>query len=214
MKINRYIAGLCLIFSTGVNAMTVNLLTDSGFNTPSQALVGWGTTLTDRWSVENASIVGTTGTVSPNDPDGMLQLNKIGDTVTQSLQYVDISGFSNVSSATVSGWFNSEETGAKIRLSAVAKTATGLTAPPLDSIGTTLVLDSDPNTWEFVTTTLIIPVGTIIMESQFSFFNSTITSRGFVDTTSLTLTLVPLPVPLLLFTSGLLGLLCVGRRKR
>jgi len=173
----------------------------------------FNTTATHVWAAEDADPVGATGSVSPQgNPlsflDRMLQLNYRTDTATQARQDIDVSGLlgPNGTRVTLSAFFNAETGGPLAQLTLSGKDQSGIAAP-LESEFNQLLLDNDPNTWELMVVTLMLPAGTLVtdLEAQMSYNNISLGKGGFafVDNVSWQLTAVPLPAAWLLLVSGL-----------
>ncbi len=186
------------------------LLTGPGFNSGDPALGLFTTTPQNLWLQEAAAlVVGSENGVSPNEGDGMLRIQETGLTASQVRQVVNVS-FTAGDDASFQMVFNSPSTSSLgvLSLSAYGTGTVGVSALLLGSITTgSTAIDGDPLTWETLSATLLLPVGTTQLEVQVAFINGTIPQNGYVDA-------VPEPSTLLLATLGLFGLALWNRRKR
>ncbi len=207
---------------------SANLLTDPGFelnplSTFSAVLSG----TEDVWGVEDAAIVGTTGTVNPLGTMMLAMMpGSAGSTATQAIQLAAVpTAFEtgiDAGSATVdmSAFFNVAANAPNASGSAIIEFLNAAKVPigTFFSVSTNSLgpngLDADPLTWENV---LIddapVPSLTRFFRAQVAYNNVSLAGNlGFVDNADLRIT-IPEPATLFLATLGLMGIGC-RRRKR
>ena len=170
------------------------------------------------WGVESTTISLATVGVIPLDGTRMLSMTNDGGTTTQAVQATDVTTSASLI----------DLGGATVHFSAFFNAADGLPAPRAavllhfytgaglsfgaGSISTSLTTDGDPSTWEQISTSGAIPVGTRWLVSEVLYTDASLitTNAGFVDAASLTITPEPSSA-LLMIGSGAMLLL---RRRR
>lgn len=202
-------------------AAHANVLSNPGFETPT--MTSYVNVLNNFpgfagiWGPEVGAITTATLGVTPAAGSRMLAMTDDGLTSTQTFQAVDVSGFS--------GLINAGQ--AQMSAGALLNTNGGYTGalamvnvqffsgPSFGtSIGTSgngsLALDANPLTWESISVTSMIPVGTTWVVYQVAYQNASIgTNTGFVDDAFLNITQIPAPGAL-----AALGLAALGARRR
>jgi hypothetical protein len=167
------------------------------------------------WGVENSTITGLVGGLSPAGGAKMLSMRTEGLFATQAWQVTDVSAnpFITAGNATftLSALFNAENIPAA-RANVVMQFYNGAGLGfeiPGSQLSASMIIDNNPVTWQPLPLSGTIPAGTTWMVSQVSFVNSTIGAQpGFVDDVGLQI--VPSPGSLALLSIG--GL--VVRRRR
>lgn len=176
-----------------------NLLVDPGFeNNPLESahnVLNYFEQYQGFWGPERGTIVGQIGPVIPRDGAKMLQMIDDGGATTAVFQVTDVSAYATLidsgqATVTLSGFCNADP-GIPAAFGAAAVSFYAL--PDWYSSNTFIAdgrtLDADPATWEQVTVTGIVPVGTRWMISQVYFSNGPL--RGlpaYVDSTEMTIT--------------------------
>ena len=213
---------VCMAFIT-VSAKA-NLLVDPGFevnplDTATNVLNNFPV-YQGIWGQENGTITGVDGGVTPAQGFKMLRMDNTGS-YTQTFQVTDVTSYA----ATI------DAGGATINMSALFDVDKNLLAA-LGGVGVSfftannygsltsfitgsLTLDNSANTWEPITVSGAIPVGTRWLVSQVFYQDATLLGidgnygGGYVDAADLTIT--PEPATMCLLGLGTLGLL--RRRK-
>ncbi|MCG8408986.1 MAG: hypothetical protein MI923_27590 [Phycisphaerales bacterium] len=182
-------AVIVFLFAQGiVSAQGSNLLVDRGFEPGSASLVSFVAPLDGRWAAEDADIV--TGPDNGIYPirDGMLRLNSTSLDASQVSQWIDVSSMAAlIDDGRVAARFralvNSPDPAANGGLILTARS--GIPGTQLGSVSSTIVLDSDPNTWRHLFagygSHFILPAGTRAVEVQFSFDNDSIVLGAYGD---------------------------------
>ena len=231
MNIRTNLILTCAIMLSAIAASTplakANLLVDPGFeanplttaaavlNTPNPMLPG-------VWGVEVATITGVDGGVTPAQGVKMLRMLDDGLTTTQGFQAIDVtsnaalidSGGAAVNfSALFTADKNVPAANAAVYVQFFGASNYGsLIGGPL---GAGLTLDNSNLTWQTISVSGAIPVGTRWLLSQVAYNNASIgVNPGYVDAADLTITAVPEPGTMALLLSGVAGLLCFAWRKR
>jgi hypothetical protein len=210
---------LVSIMLMSVSANAVNLLVDPGFesnplttftaviNSPFAMLPG-------VWGQENSTIVGTEFTVVPPQGTKMLRMDYTGS-YTQTGQATDVTSYAAIidsggATVNMSALFNANpKIGAALGVVAVSFFTTSNYAsntPPYLTASTTL--DNSPNTWQTISLSIPIPVGTRWLLSQVAFLDSTLQGvppdtsfyGGYVDAADLTI--IPEPATMILLGIG------------
>ena len=211
---------LLTVFFVG-HLQATEVLIDGGFEASSgQGLqLSWTSADFGEWGVGDAfGIVGAEDGITPLGGNNMLVHNTDLGVNSNVYQLIDISSYAadtdagNVT-ADLSAFYNS------VAVTSVGLNLLGWASEPTDfSVLLTLVgsvneltLDADVGTWEEVALSVLIPTG--IRYLAFGIHEPSGIPFAYVDNTSLDLTVtqIPLPGALTLFTLGLVGL---GVRRR
>ena len=199
------------------------VLTNPGFETPTTTsasnVLNNFPGFAGIWGPEMGSIATATMGVTPFQGSRMLQMTDDGLTYTQTFQAIDVTSFGGLINAgqaqmTASAWLNTNGgyTGAFGLVNVMYFSGPTWGSMIGNSGNGTLTLDANPQTWEAVSVTSMIPVGTQWLVYQVAFQNASIgTNTGFVDLAGLDIVQVPTPGALALL--GLAGL-GVTRRRR
>jgi uncharacterized protein (TIGR03382 family) len=199
------------------------VLTNPGFETPTTTsasnVLNNFPGFAGIWGPEMGSITTATMGVTPFQGSRMLKMTDDGLTYTQTFQAIDVTSFSGLINAgqaqmTASAWLNTNGgyTGAFGLVNVMYFSGPTWGSMTGNSGNGTLTLDANPQTWEAVSVTSMIPVGTQWLVYQVAFQNASIgTNAGFVDLAGLDIVQVPTPGALALL--GLAGL-GVSRRRR
>ena len=223
-------AGLLLAITSSTPSAASNLLVDPGFE--SNPLTTAANVLNNfpgfqgQWGAENGSITGTVGPVSPYQGKLMLSMSDDGiqGGYTQTFQATDVSAYAaliNSGGATVNmtAYFNADPNVSAALGGVSVSYFTGNTYGTLTTyITNSLTLDNSTSTWEPISVSGTIPVGTTWLVSQVFYQDSSLlgsdgaTHPSYVDAANLTVT--PEPGTLALLAAGGMGLAaCVWRRK-
>ena len=210
---------VCMAFIT-VSAKA-NLLVDPGFE--ANPLTGYTNVLTNFpgfqgvWGQENSTITGAEFTVTPIQGTKMLRMENTGS-YTQTFQVTDVTSYAAVIDAggatvNINALFDANP---KIAAALGGIGVSFFTASNYGSLTTsitnTLTLDNAPGTWESISVSGAIPIGTRWLLSQVFFQDSTLQGvppdptyyGGYVDAADLTLTPEPATIGLLGLGVGLL----------
>jgi hypothetical protein len=168
------------------------------------------------WGPEVGSITGATAGVTPAAGSNMLRMDDDGLSYTQAFQVVDVSSFgATISTGTAmvnaSAFFNTVGgfTGAFSLINVAFFSGPSYGTILGNSGNGLLMLDANPQTWEFGSVSSLIPIGTNWMMFQVAYNNASMAGNpGFVDDTSMTITPAPGSIALLLLAG--IG----GRRRR
>jgi hypothetical protein len=179
------------------------------------------TTYQGQWGVENATITGTVGSISPFLGTKMLSMLDDGLVTTQAAQAVDVSSYAtliNNGSAKydLSAFFNVDSNVSAAIASVYLQFFTGANYGTQigTGIGDSITLDTLPNTWQSKSITGIIPAGTTWLVAQVYYSDASIgQSPGYVDATELTISAVPEPTTLSLLALGSLVLMRRSQRR-
>lgn len=197
------------------------VLTNPGFETPTTTAAGNVLTnfpgFAGIWGPEMGSITTATMGVTPFAGSRMLQMTDDGLSYTQTFQAIDVSSFGGMINAgqaqmTASAWLNTNGgySGAFGLVNVMYFSGPAWGSMIGNSGNGTLTLDANPLTWESVSVTSMIPVGTTWLVYQVAFQNASIgTNTGFVDLAGLDIVQVPAPGAL-----ALLGFAGLGARRR
>lgn len=172
------------------------------------------------WAVgDTFSVVGSGGGVSPLDGSSMLAIDTtsiLGDVRGNIYQIVDVTSFAaeidaGIVTANLSVFYNSNaSTDAGLSLHGMDFMPLNFDIfPLLAGVGDGLTVDADANTWEQFTTSAVLPVG--IRYLAFGIHEATDAPIAYADNASLTLTYVPIPLPIVLLGTCCAALL--GYRK-
>jgi hypothetical protein len=223
-----FFAGMLLAVAVSSPAFAVNILTDPGFESnpldTAGNVLGNFPTYQNIWGVEMASITGTDGGVTPFQGSNMLKMTDDGLTTTQGFQVVDVSAYSGLitSGATVNftAMFDGDQNLSAPVAAVYVAFFTGNTYGTLTSqIGSGLTLDGNASTWEPISVSGVIPVGTTWIMAQVAYSDASLNGQGakwggYVDAADLSIRAVPEPGTMALCLSGMVGLFAYGWRKR
>jgi hypothetical protein len=219
---------LTLVFSSPVRA---NLLVDPGFEsgvvTTAANVLGNFPVYQGQWGQEVASDTGPNGGVTPFQGVLMHSMSDDGLTATQTFQTTDVTAYSaliNSGNATVnmSAMFDANQNLPAAIGAVYVQFFSGNSYGTQIGSGVTssLTLDALPATWQPISVSAPIPVGTTWIMSQVLYNDASLHANGamypgYVDAADLTITAVPEPGTLTLFATGGLGLAaCLWRRRR
>jgi hypothetical protein len=209
-----------------------NLLNDPGFE--NNALIPFNTALSNfsadqgNWGAEQATITLATGNITPTEGTHMLSETNDGGAATQTVQVTNVSAYSALingagATVTLSAFFNTNNnTPAAAGAGVVVQFFNGTNYNGVGSneIGTgiqnSLLLDGDPDSWEQISVSGVIPFGTIWMVSQVLYNDASLAGKtaGYVDAANLTIAPVPEPSTYALLGLGATGLLVHNHRRR
>ncbi|MCE2924249.1 MAG: hypothetical protein LW822_02140 [Phycisphaeraceae bacterium] len=198
-----------------------NLLTDPGFESnPLTTLSNIATNFVafqNQWGPEMGTITPATGGVTPAGGVLMHSMTNAGGVATQTWQAINVSSFSALISTgtatvnasvllnTVGGY-----TGASASVAVYFFSASNF-GSQITNVGTGLLLDANPQTWEVASVSATIPSATTWMIFQVAYNNASLSGNaGFADDASLTIVPTPGAAALL----GLGGLAAARRRRR
>jgi hypothetical protein len=201
-----------------------NLLLDPGFEsgtvTTAANVLGNFPVYQGQWGQELASDTGPDGGVTPFQGLLMHSMSDAGGVATQTFQVMDVTAYSaliNSGSATVnmSAMFDANQNLPAAIGGVSVSFFTGNTYGTLTSfISNSLTLDNSPSSWQPISLSGAIPVGTTWMLAQVAYNNASLASSNgaiypsYVDAADLTITSVPEPATLTLLAVG--GLVCAG----
>jgi hypothetical protein len=222
-------AGLLLAITISTPSAGANLLVDPSFelnplNTDAYVINNPNPMNPGVWGVEAATITGVDGGVTPFQGVKMLSMTDDGQTWTQGFQAIDVTSDAaliNSGGATVnmSAMFDANQNVPAALGGVYVSFFTASNYPSLTTfIGNTLTLDNLTNTWEPISVSGPIPVGTTWLLAQVAYNDASLLGSdgalhpSYVDAAELTVT--PEPGTMLLLLSGLVGLLCYAWRKR
>ncbi|MBK7404338.1 MAG: hypothetical protein IPJ41_06795 [Phycisphaerales bacterium] len=214
------LGGVVAIAVVAASAHAANLLVDPGFEL--NPLNNYSTVLNNfsgykgDWGVENSTITGAVGSVTPAGGVQMLSMFDDGLSITQAWQVTDVSGIPAIAggSATfsLSAMFTAENAPAaraSIFMQFFSGAGLGFEIPS-SQLSMSLNLNNSPGIWEPITVSGAIPASTTWMVSQVGYWNATMGGQpGYVDAVSFTI--IPAPAPCALL--GAVGLLGVRRRR-
>jgi hypothetical protein len=214
------LGGVAMIAVSSAAASAQNLLVDPSFEL--NPLDSYTTVLNNFpgyqgvWGVENSSITGAVGGVTP--PDGINMLGMFDDslTITQAWQVTDVSANpfipSGTASFTLGALFNVEDipaARASVFMQFFSGPGLGFEIPG-SQLSATLTLDNNASTWETISVTGSIPAATTWMVSQVGYWNSSMGGEpGYVDVADFRI--IPAPGSVALLGAG--GLLAMRRRR-
>jgi hypothetical protein len=163
------------------------------------------------------SITTATMGVTPFAGSRMLQMTDDGLSYTQTFQAVDVTSYGGLINAgqaqlvaTAMLNTNGGYTGALGLVNVMYFSGSTWGSMIGNSGNGTLFLDANPQTWEGVSVTSMIPVGTTWLVYQVAFQNASIgTNTGFADLAGIDILQVPAPGAI-----ALLGLVGLGARRR
>jgi hypothetical protein len=221
---------LLLAFAVFTPSAQANLLVDPGFeanplntaayviNTPNPMNPG-------VWGVEAATITGVDGGITPAQGVKMLRMVDDGQGgATQCMQATDVTSYaalidSGAATITMRGLFNaSPNLPAAIGGVYVSFFTTSNYASLTGFLSNGLTLDALPSTWEPISVSGAIPVGTRWLLSQVVYSDASLLAptgasyAGYVDAAGLEIRAVPEPATMSLLGLGLAGMIL--RRKR
>jgi hypothetical protein len=197
-----------------------NLLSDPGFEsgsvTTAANVLGNFPVYQAQWGQEAASDTGPNGGVTPFQGVLMHSMSNAGGVATQTFQAIDVTAYAtliNSGSALVNmnAMFDADQNVPAALGAVYVSFFTGNTYGTLTStIGNSLALDNSPSTWEPITVSGAIPVGTTWMVAQVAYNNASLASSNgafdpsYVDAADLTITPVPEPSTFALLGAGTL----------
>lgn len=197
------------------------VLTNPSFETPTTTsaanVLGNFPGFAGIWGPEVGSITTATMGVTPFAGSRMLKMTDDGLTYTQTFQAIDVTSYSGMINAgqaqlTASAWLNTNGgySGAFGLVNVMYFSGAAWGTMTGNSGNGTLALDANPQTWESVSVTSMIPTGTTWLVYQVAFQNASIgTNAGFVDLAGLDIVQVPAPGAL-----AALGFAALGARRR
>ena len=226
MNIRRNLTLVCAALLVAITASApvaqANLLVDPGYETnPVVSLglvLGFFSTFQGQWGVEVATITGVDGGVTPAAGNRMLRMADDGLIATQAVQVTDVTSYaalidSGGATVNLSALFNADSNvpaavgSVVVSFFSAANNGSGIGSPS----SAALTLDGTPSTWEALSTSGAIPIGTRWLSSQVAYNNASLLGNpGYVDAADLTI--VPEPATLSLLVLG--GLAVLRRRSR
>jgi hypothetical protein len=198
------------------------VLTNPGFETPTTTsasnVLNNFAGFAGIWGPEVGSITTATMGVTPFAGSRMLEMTNDGLSYTQTFQAIDVTSFGGMINAgqaqlTASAWLNTNGgySGAFGLVNVMYFSSATFSSQIGNSGSGTLTLDSNPQSWQSVSVTSMIPVGTTWLVYQVAYLNSSIgTNTGFVDLAGLDIVQVPAPGAIAAFALAALG----ARRRR
>jgi hypothetical protein len=204
---------LCMAIAVSANA---NVLVDPGFEVnpldTAYNVLNFFATYQGVWGVENATITGVDGGVTPIQGVKMLRMDYTGS-YTQGFQITDVTSYAAIidsggATANLSALFNVDK---NIPAALGAVGVSFFTASNYGSLiggspTASLTLDNSNNTWQSILVSSPIPVGTRWMLSQVAYNDASLLGidgnygAGYVDAADLTI--VPEPATLGLLALG------------
>jgi hypothetical protein len=218
---NLIVMSICMaLITVSANA---NLLVDPGFelnplDTATNVLNNFST-YQGIWGVENATIVTAENGVTPIQGVQMLHMDNTGS-YTQGFQVTDVTSYaalidSGNAVVNMSAQFNVDKAVPAALGVLGVSFFTGNTYGTLTTYFTnSLTLDNSNNTWELISGSSAIPVGTRWLVSQVAYQDATLLGidgvyhPGYVDAADMTITQVPEPATLGLLILGGLAMRC------
>ncbi len=221
-------AGLLWAIASSTLPVKANLLSDPGFEsgslTTAANVLGNFPLYQNQWGQEVATDTGPNGGVTPFQGVLMHSMSDDGNVTTQTFQATDVTAYS--------AFINSG--GATVNMSAMFDANQNLPAAIgevyvsffygnnygtlISTVGNSLTLDNLPSTWQPISVTAPIPIGTTWMLSQVVYSDASLYNANgvmypsYVDAASLTV--VPEPATLTLLVAGGLGLAAFVWRRR
>jgi len=216
--------GLALVLAAGAPAARANILVDPGFE--ANPLTTAGNVLTNFptyqgvWGPEVGSIVGTENGVTPAQGVKMLHMDDDGNVTTQTFQTTDVTSYgamisTGTATVTLSALFNVDKAvqaaaaGVFVQFFSGASYGSQIGVP----ISSSLTLDANPSTWQTISVTGTIPIGTTWLMSQVYYSDASllgvdgVSHPGYVDAADTNIAPEPASV-------GLLALAGVALRAR
>ncbi|GEM_PF-3908498 len=184
-----------------------NLLTDPGFNYGSQPLLPYNDRALNRWLAWSTAdlLFGEVQVVVPNEGTGMLQVSDLSTDPARVRQIVDVSNYAaDIDDGRVYGTlladFNAELWGLRAGpvLSAYGAGTVGVSASFLGKQSNVDYLDDVPGSWETRGVgedfSFLLPRSTRNLEARLQFLNKNIFQNGYLDNTSVELSVLPPPI--------------------
>lgn len=199
-----------------------NLLVDPSFEanplTTATNVLNFFATYQGIWGQENSTIVVAENGITPAQGVNMLRMDYTGS-YTQTFQVTDVTSYAALI----------DSGGAVVNMNALFNVDKGVPAA-LGALGVSffsgnyygsltgsftgsLTLDNSPNTWESISASNAIPIGTRWLVSQVAYQDATLLGidglyhPGYVDAADLTITQIPEPATIGLLSLGALGFL-------
>jgi len=220
-RLPRALLGAATIALALAGAAHANILSNPGFEIPTTTSAANVLTnfpgFAGIWGPEVGAITTATLGVTPAAGSRMLGMTTDGLTYTQTFQAVDVSSFGGLINAgqaqmTAGALLNTNGgyTGAFGIVNVQFFSGPSFGASIGNSGNGSLTLDANPLTWESISVTSMIPVGTTWVVYQVAYQNASIgNNTGFADDAYLNITQIPAPGAL-----AALGLMALGARRR
>lgn len=200
-----------------VPGASANLLVDPGFETnplttASNVLNNFAL-FEGQWGDENATITAAVGSIIPPQGAKMLREVSSGGTATQTFQATDVTSYlalidSGDATINLSALFNVDSIVSAAGAGLSVQFFTGANYGTLtSSLSGGLVLDTDADTWQSISASGAIPVGTRWLVSQVLYNNASLAGNpGFVDAAELTVVPEPTSLACLVWGAAILGM--------
>ncbi len=232
----KMLTAIFVLTFCSIGTAEANVVSNPSFETDESTFI-WGfpgvPTSFGDWGGDLSEIVSSENSISPYDGSQMLRFDASGNSADPHLstsevhQLIDVSAFSSSiqagsATATASAWFN------RVAGDSQTDTAIGLTVYAYSGhpsnfqslIGSALasghegvLTDSATETWQVVTTSLLLPASTdfldirlVASENIFNDGSDPEFDGHYADLVTMEVTSVPIPGAIWLFGSGLIGL--------